>query len=90
MALPPGHKKNFETLQRASDDRSLALMECLDRQTGKQAAVLCAVNVDGGTYEMVPVAMLLEENPYERFVPAGELPAETPEQRRLWNGAEVR
>ena len=89
MAIPKGHRTNFETLQRASDDRCLALMECLDKETGKQAAVLCAVNYDGAEYEMVPVAVLCEGDQYDRFIPATELPDETPDERVQWNGERV-
>jgi hypothetical protein len=69
MALLKGYKDSFYTLLRAAKNGDLALMECDDKQTNKKAAVVCAVNRDGGGYEFIPLAVLPDGNPYQRFVP---------------------
>ena len=43
MAIPKGHKNNFETLKKAAVNGDLALMECTDKNTGKKVNVICAV-----------------------------------------------
>lgn len=70
MAIPKGHKTNFETLQRASDNGDLALMECTDRETGEPVYVVCAVYRDEqGFYNTVPMARMFDGNPYEQLRP---------------------
>lgn len=69
--IPEGHRRNFETLCRAADNGRLALMECKDTKTGKPAYVICMVNEgeEGGDTELVPVAKMFDENPYEEWEP---------------------
>lgn len=67
MAIPDGHKANFETLQRAHDNGDLALVECLDRSTGRKAAVICCIEWDGDEVEMKPVAVMCAGDQYERY-----------------------
>jgi hypothetical protein len=69
MALLPGYKANFETLQRASDVGDLALMECTDKATGLPVAVVCAVNRVNGEFEFAPLAKLFDGNPYDELLP---------------------
>ena len=66
--LTPGQKANFETLQTAFADGAVCLVECGDAQTGAPVAVICAVNIDAGDYELVPFARFFDGNPYEALV----------------------
>lgn len=65
------HEDNFETLRRAFLEGNVCLMECTDKITNKKVAVICAVNIND-EYEMVPMAMFFNENPYERLTPPME------------------
>lgn len=68
--LSEGDRVNFETLCDAADAGRLALMQCVEKATGKDVAVVCAVNVDeSGEYEMVPLARLFDCDPYEVLSP---------------------
>jgi len=42
-------------------------MECTDKTTNEKVAVICAMNIND-EYEMVPMAMFFNENPYERLI----------------------
>ena len=65
----PGYKPNYEMLLRAAKNGELALMECTDTRTGELAAVLCAVYMEDEQYNFVPVARMLDGNPYEYLTP---------------------
>ena len=72
MSIPVGHKKNFETLKRAVINDQLALMECSSIYTTEPAYVLCAVSRDDeGMYNIVPLAKLFDDNPYDEVAPPG-------------------
>jgi hypothetical protein len=69
IKLRKGDKANFETLKRACDDGNLALLSSKRKSDGKDVALVCAVNwdADGGEYEVVPLAVLVEGNPFDEF-----------------------
>ena len=67
---------NFETLRQAFLNGHVCLMECTDTVTKEKVAVICAINVDT-KYEMVPMAVFHNGNPYERFIPPMEDTNET-------------
>jgi hypothetical protein len=76
MAIPKGHKANFETLTKAFDNNNVCLMECIDKVTKKPVQVICMVNVIKDPnmivkdeYEFVPVAKMFSGNPYEEVSP---------------------
>lgn len=71
MAIPKGHKANFETLQRACENGDLALMECVDKNTGAPVITICAVSCEGeeGEFVFTPLARMFDGNPYEQLVP---------------------
>ena len=71
MAIPEPYRANFETLQRASQQGDLCLVECRDAATGQPVFALCAVNYTEETAEWVPLAKLFAGNPYEELVPPG-------------------
>ena len=73
MALLPGHKLNFETLQQAMLARDAALLDCRRIGSGEQVAAICAVNRQAdGSIEFVPLAKLFDGNPYEEILPPGD------------------
>lgn len=72
MAIPKGHRANFNTLQKAFAQGDVALMECVDRKTKKPVFVLCAVEHHTDPKEefvMKPFAKLFDGNPYEEVDP---------------------
>lgn len=70
MAIPKGAKANFETLKRAIRNGDCALMEVTDKKTGETVDALCAVTRhDDGGATFAPLAVMVRENPYERFDP---------------------
>ncbi len=74
MAIPKGHKANFETMKQASDAGMLALIECTNKSDGEKAYVICCVNwhpEEDEEYEFVPIAKLFDGNPYDEILPVG-------------------
>jgi len=69
MAIPKGAVANFETLKRAILNDDACIMEVMDKETGQLVDAICAVNFDGQSYQMAPLAVMVRENPYQRFIP---------------------
>jgi len=70
MAIPKGHKENFQTLVEAFNAGDVALMECQLVATGEAVAVICAANrMPDGEIEFAPFGMLFNGNPYELLNP---------------------
>ena len=67
--IAKGYKANFETLCKAIRHGDVCLMECTDAATGKPVMVICAVQRDGDSFEMMPFAKLFDGNPYEELIP---------------------
>jgi hypothetical protein len=44
-------------------------MECNDAKTGQPVVVVCAVQTEGGSFEMIPIAKMFDGNPYEELIP---------------------
>ncbi|GEM_PF-6956939 len=65
-----GFKPNFDTLRDAMLSGRLALLETMDSRTGEMVACVVAVNPseDGGA-EFVPLAAMLDGNPYDYMMP---------------------
>ena len=72
MALNEAYRNNFNTLQQAFENGDVCLMECTDKQTGEMVPTICAVELHGDEYVMVPFAKLFTGNPYEELDPPGE------------------
>jgi hypothetical protein len=69
MAVPEGHRNNFETLKRAFQAGDVALVECVSATTGEPAYVICMTNRDDeGSVTFVPVAKMFDENPYDEWL----------------------
>lgn len=76
MSIPHHARANFNTLLRAAEDGSLALMECTDTVTGEPRYVICAVGRDDGNYVFTPFGHLADGNPYDVYrppEPSGEI-----------------
>ena len=72
MALKDGFKENFSTLQRAFNNGSVCLVECIDKKTKRGVPVICAVEMHGDEYVLRPFAKLFTCNPYEEVDPPTE------------------
>jgi hypothetical protein len=69
--LTDPEKQNFETLKTASNNGGLALVSSRRKRDGAEVALVCAMNVEEHDGEKmlcpVPLAVLIEGNPYEDF-----------------------
>ncbi len=65
-----GYKPNFDTLRDAVRSGRVALLETRDSRTGETVACVVAVNPteDGGA-EFVPIARMLDGDPYSYMMP---------------------
>ena len=63
------YRANFDTLKRACENGHLAMVECLHVPSSKLAAVVCAIGFKDGQYEIVPLARMLEGNPFDEYQP---------------------
>lgn len=70
---PPGPLRvheiaNFKTLRRAARAGHLALVSAIRKADGAQIALVCAMQRnDDGTISPVPLASMIEGDPYELF-----------------------
>lgn len=61
-----GYAPNFNTLSRAITDGNAAIVEALDTRTNRRAVIVVAVQRSADeSIQMVPLAQLLDGNPYE-------------------------
>lgn len=61
-------KKRFQLLLNAARKGDLCLASCEDAKTGQPVFAVCAVN-RGEEYELVPLAKLFNNDPYEELLP---------------------
>lgn len=69
-AIEPHHKQNFEMLLRAAKNGDLALVDARDKETGETVRLIAAIQSPtepGGDYLIIPIAKMIEEDPFERF-----------------------
>lgn len=74
MAIPNAIKTNFHTLEKAFKNGDIALLECRDRNNGKPAYAICAINLTRQPgrepeIEMVPLGVVFNTDPYEMLIP---------------------
>ncbi|WLD15108.1 DUF6117 family protein [Planctellipticum variicoloris] len=70
MPLSAGDRANFDTLLRAVCAGDAALVAFATLGSGESVSVICAVQpTSGGEVELVPLAQLFRENPYELLQP---------------------
>ncbi len=67
--IPKGTAKNFQTLKNAQSNDHLALLRAYDKKEGKEVTLICAMNLVEDEYDFIPLAIMIEENPFERFEP---------------------
>lgn len=67
--LTDNEKQVLATINRASGNSNLVVLECTDKKNGERAPVLCAVQFDGKMYEFVPLARLFTGNPDDEVLP---------------------
>jgi hypothetical protein len=73
MPISTTHENNFSTLCEAMRNNDVALMLCTDAKTGEDAVVICMVNRHpNDEMEFVPVATMIEGNPYEAYIPPSD------------------
>ena len=68
--LADADKANFETLREACGNGDLALLSAIRKSDGKNVSLVCAMSDDGeGNALMVPLAVMVEGDPFEDFEP---------------------
>lgn len=66
--LTKGDRANFETLRRAIGDEHIALVSAVRKADQKSVALVCAMQRnDDDTMTPVPLAVMVEGNPFEDF-----------------------
>ena len=61
--------ENFQTLKRAVKNGDAALLSAIRKSDGKPVALVVAVMQEKGEYTVVPLAVMVEDNPFEDFEP---------------------
>lgn len=70
MAIPQYITDRFKTMLLAHRNGDLAVLECQDPKTGEAVYAIVAVQQPGaGRFEMVPLGVILQGNPYDQLVP---------------------
>lgn len=70
--IPNGARENFRTLCDAANTDRICLLSVFDATVGEPATLVCAVNLyegDDQPFELIPLAMMIGENAYSRFIP---------------------
>ena len=65
--LLPGYKDNFETLKKACANGDLALVSAIRKADQKPIALICAMCTTDTGIMPVPLAVMVEGNPFELF-----------------------
>jgi len=67
-SLAEHHKRNFETLQRAWTNESIALVSAIRVADQQPVALVCAIQQNGdNTLTPVPLAEMVNGNPFELY-----------------------
>lgn len=70
MSIPAPVLANFQTLLKAAENGDLALLECLDADTGETRYVICAVSPSDHNFFFTPFGhMVTDRNPYDAYIP---------------------
>jgi len=65
--LTEGYKANFATLERAAKSGDLALVSAIRKSDQAPVALVCAMSREDGMFYPIPLAVMVEGNPYELF-----------------------
>lgn len=69
MSIGTSYRTNFDTLNEAVKNGDTCLVEVYDRLTGAPAVMLCAAFTDeNDEVTFVPLARMLDGNPYDTYV----------------------
>jgi Family of unknown function (DUF6117) len=66
-ALTDGYKANFDTLLQAGVDRNLAMISCIRKVDNVPVAMVVAIHREGEDFQITPLAVMCEGNPYEDY-----------------------
>lgn len=73
LPIPDTIKANFTTLSKAMDATDVCVMSAVRKADRKPVWLICAVNYNsdekGQEYEFVPLAEMIDGNPYELYDP---------------------
>lgn len=80
--------QNFDTLMCAASAGDLCLLSATRKTTGEPVALCCAVNHEAKGVSLVPLAVMVEGNPFEAFSPPSVKPPSTKKKsiRRVKDG----
>ena len=73
MALHEADSANFDTLVRAIKNGNYCLAETRIAATGQYRATICAVNKTDDEVMLVPLAIMIWDNPFELLVSPEEI-----------------
>jgi len=65
--LTAGYRHNFATLQKAAENEDLCLVSAIRKSDQAPVALVCAHMVDETGVRLVPLAQMIEGNPYELY-----------------------
>lgn len=69
--IPPlsdADKKNYQTIQKAASEDNVALLSAIRKSDNKPVALICVVNWrDDRSADFVPLAVMVEGDPYEQY-----------------------
>ena len=86
LPLTEEHKVNFQTLKLAVEYEDVALISAVRKSDGKQVALVCAINHTDGNILPVPIAEMIDGNPYEIYYdPTREKTVEDPIEEPIHN-----
>jgi hypothetical protein len=66
-ALAKADRANFSTLLKATANEDLALLSAIRKRDQKPVALVCAMAREGELIMPMPVAVMIEGNPFEDF-----------------------
>jgi hypothetical protein len=65
--LADGYRRNFATLLKAVKAGDVALVSARRQVDGGAVALVCAVNRPGGEYELIPMAAMIDGDPFQIY-----------------------
>ena len=66
------HRQNLETIKKAMENGDLGLIECTRKDNGETVVLIAArYTDDDNTLVMVPLAVMIDSDPYQVFAPPG-------------------
>ena len=71
MSLGYVEIENFKSALQAFANGNVCSMECVDSETEEYVAIICGINAtEDNEFELVPLARMFIDCPYEEVVPA--------------------